>query len=172
MPSISRSLPENSFHLGSFSKTLTPGLRIGWVRSGVQEIASLTRIKETIDLHSSALDQAILDAYLEERSAYERHLDFLRLHYKKKRDLFAEVLRSELKEFEFLLPQGGMFIYGTLAGYDTHALVYEALKKKVVFVPGSEFYLENGRKDEIRFNYTHANEANIREGIKRIRKSV
>jgi len=167
---ISKEIPMNSFHLGSFSKTLTPSLRIGWVRADKELISRLTQIKETIDLHSSGISQYILNEYLEDSANYQAHLDLLRKKYKSKMEYFAKCLDEILPEFEYEKPKGGMFIYGRLPKKDTKELVYEALKKKVVYVPGSEFYTEKGRKDEIRFNYTHSSKKEIKEGLKRLRE--
>ncbi len=167
--SISSEIPNNSFHLGSFSKTLTPSFRIGWVRANEEIISALTMIKETIDLHSSGISQYILDEYLKDETKYKKHLELLRYEYKNKMEYFAEALKAELPEFHFEKPKGGMFVYGKLEGVDTKALVYEALKKKVVYVPGSEFYLENTLCDEIRFNYTHSSKEEMKIGLQRLK---
>ena len=167
--SISSEIPNNSFHLGSFSKTLTPSFRIGWVRANEEIIASLTMIKETIDLHSSGISQYILDEYLKDETKYKKHLELLRSKYKEKMEYFVKALEETLPEFQFEKPKGGMFVYGKLANIDTKALVYEALKKKVVYVPGSEFYLENTLCDEIRFNYTHSTKEEVKIGLERLK---
>jgi len=171
-PSISQAIPDNSLHLGSFSKTLTPSLRIGWVRANEEMIAKLTQIKETIDLHSSGISQYILNEYLADKSRYEKHLQTLRESYQKKMEYFAKSLHKILPQFEFQKPQGGMFIYGRLPHIDTKKLVYEALKHKVVYVPGSEFYLSGEVGDEIRFNYTHSSKKEIKEGLRRLKEIV
>ncbi len=168
-PSISRSIPDQSLHLGSFSKTLSPSLRIGWVRANEKMIARLTMIKETIDLHSSGITQHILNAYLEDGARYRDHLEKLRHAYRDKMEYFAAQLRRIIPEFEFEEPKGGMFIYGRLPGADTKELVYRALEQKVVYVPGSEFHLGDGVCNEIRFNYTHSSKENITEGLERLR---
>ncbi len=170
--SISSLIPNNSFHLGSFSKTLIPSLRIGWVRADEDMITRLTQIKETIDLHSSGISQYILDEYLNDMSNYKEHLEKLRCEYKKKMEYFSVVLRHILPEFEFEEPKGGMFIYGKLRGINTYEFVFEAIKEKVVYVPGSEFYLDESECDEIRFNYTHSSKKDIKKGIKRLAKML
>ncbi len=169
---ISKYIPNNSFHLGSFSKTLSPSLRIGWFRADEKLISKLTQIKETIDLHSSGVSQYILNEYLEDTSKYEEHIKTLRVEYQKKMEYFAKCLKKILPEFEFEKPKGGMFIYGKLPNINTKELVYEALKKKIVYVPGSEFYIDSGEKDEIRFNYTHSSKKEIKEGLKRLKGIV
>jgi 2-aminoadipate transaminase len=169
---ISVQIPNNSFHLGSFSKTLTPGLRIGWVRANESIITQLTQIKETMDLHSSSISQHILNEYLSHEKKYEKHLKTLRKQYEKKMQFFAKSLQKILPEFEFEKPKGGMFIYGKLPNHNTKELVYKALEHKVVYVPGSEFYTQDSIIDEIRFNYTHCNKKQVIQGLKRLKKII
>jgi 2-aminoadipate transaminase len=168
LKSISSMIPDNSFHLGSFSKTLAPSLRIGWIRANEEIIKALTMIKETIDLHSSGISQYILDNYLEDDARYEKHLNHLRSAYKEKMEIFTDALKKELPEFIFDMPKGGMFVFGSLKGFDTFKLVYECMDKKVVYVPANQFYLDGRISDEIRFNYTYSTKEQVSEGLKRM----
>ncbi|XPV70424.1 MAG: PLP-dependent aminotransferase family protein [Halarcobacter sp.] len=170
--SITSRLPNNSFHLGSFSKTLSPALRIGWIRANEEVINELILIKETVDLHSSGISQYILDEYLKDSSRYKEHLKNLRVEYKNKMHTFASALDELLPQFEYEKPKGGMFIYGKLPNIDTYKLVYEALKKKVVYVPGSEFYITREICDEIRFNFTHSSKEEVKIGIQRLKELI
>ncbi len=166
--SISSFVPNNSFYLGSFSKTLSPSLRIGWIRANEEIIKKLTIIKETIDLHSCGISQYILDIYLDDNSRYENHLNKLRKAYKEKMEIFTSTLKQELPEFDFIIPKGGMFVFGSLNGFDTMELVRECMKEKVVFVPGNQFFLDRRISDEIRFNYTYSTKEQVICGLKRI----
>jgi 2-aminoadipate transaminase len=168
-PSISSMIPDNSIYMGSFSKTLTPGLRIGWVRAKKEIIDRLTAIKETIDLHTSTVTQHILYEFLKDDVTYKEHKNMLRREYKSKMEVFANALRKYLPDFEFTNPSGGMFIYGRLKGVDTYDMIQECMKEKVVFVPGNQFYNDRDTCDEIRFNFTHSSPEIIEEGLKRIR---
>ncbi|MBD3790614.1 MAG: PLP-dependent aminotransferase family protein [Campylobacterales bacterium] len=172
MPSISSLIPDNSLHLGSFSKTLSPSLRIGWIRANEEMIKMLTTIKETIDLHSCGISQYILDHYLEDASSYENHLAALRSAYKAKMHIFTKALQENLKEFQFETPKGGMFVFGSLPGVDTFALVQKCLKEKVVYVPANQFYLDKPISDEIRFNFTYTSPDEVEEGLQRIKKAL
>jgi 2-aminoadipate transaminase len=165
---ISSLIPNQSFHLGSFSKTLAPSLRIGWIRASQELIQSLLVIKESIDLHSCGISQYILDEYLSNDENYKKHLNNLRKNYQIQMEFFAQTLQEELPQFHFSKPKGGMFIYGNL-DTNTSELVLKAIKEKVVFVPGSEFYNEHKRYNEIRFNFTHSTLKEIKEGIQRIK---
>src|SRR3989339_468211 len=170
--SISSEIPENSFHLGSFSKTLSPSLRIGWVRANEEIIRELTMIKETIDLHSCSIAQHILNNYLEDGTKYEKHLNFLRASYKMKMETFTQALKHHLSDFTFETPKGGMFLFGSLGGIDSFELVQKCMKEKVVFVPGNQFYLDTRVSDEIRFNFTHTTKSEVIEGLKRIHRCI
>jgi len=167
--SISQALPKQSYHLGSFSKVLAPALRIGWIRADIALLYPLIAYKEAMDLHTSSITQAIAYEYINDSEQFKEHLDMLRSAYKKKMLYFAKALDEILPSFEYVRPQGGMFIYGRFEGIDTTHLVQKCLEKGVVFVPGSEF---GGKADEIRFNFTHSSLAQIREGLERVQKTL
>lgn len=162
-------VPEHTLHLGSFSKTLSPSFRIGWVRADEEIIRELIAIKEAIDLHSCGISQYILNEYLEDAGAYGRHLESLRGAYREKMEFFSDALRRILPQFSFHRPEGGMFIYGRLEGTDTYELVQRCMKEQVVFVPGSEFYQDDRKTSEIRFNYTRSGKSDIEKGLRIIR---
>ena len=170
--SISSKIPKNSFHLGSFSKTLVPSLRIGWIRADEERIKSLMIIKESIDLHSCGISQYILNEYLENTEKYEKHLQEIRDDYKQKADFFCEQLDKYLPEFKYEKPKGGMFLYGSFEGIDSFALVQKCIKQKVVYVPGNQFYIDKIPNGEIRFNYTHSTFEQIEKGIKLIKNCL
>ncbi len=169
MTSISSYIPNNSFHLGSFSKTLSPSLRLGWIRASKELIDSLMIIKESIDLHSSGISQHILNEYLSDENMYEEHIQTIRNNYKKKMNYFCKCLDKYLPTFKYKKPKGGMFIYGSFKDIDTFKLVQKTMKEKVLFVPGNQFYenkeLEN---NQIRFNFTNSKLKNMKKGIKKI----
>ena len=170
--SISSKIPKNSFHLGSFSKTLVPSLRIGWIRADEDLIKSLMIIKESIDLHSCGISQYILNEYLEDEEKYEKHLQEIRDDYKQKANFFCEQLDKYLPEFKYEKPKGGMFLYGKFEGVDSFALVQKCIEQKVVYVPGNQFYIDKVPKGEIRFNYTHSTFEQIEKGIKLIKNCL
>jgi len=162
---ISASMPERSFHLGSFSKILAPGLRVGWVRASEANLRRLIIVKEAIDLHTSTLDQRLIDAFWD-AEGLDRHLSTLRIHYRAKKNALAGALRTQLPDFIFDEPHGGMFLYGRLPGYDTRALVNRCLEHGVAFVPGSEFYPGTPALDELRLNFTHTDPAQMHRGVR------
>jgi len=164
-PSISSLIPDNSLHLGSFSKTLSPSFRIGWIRTNSEMISKLCVIKESIDLHSCGISQYILAEYLKDNSMYQKHLNNLRNKYKEKMRFFSKTLKTAIPNIEFKEPNGGMFIYAKLRGVNTRKLLQKAQKKYLVFVPGREFYIAGKKDDEIRFNFSNSSKDEIQKGI-------
>jgi 2-aminoadipate transaminase len=148
--SISSLIPNNSFHLGSFSKTLCPSLRIGWIRA----------------------NKKLIDEYLKNDKKYQNHLNILRKYYKEKSEYFCKQLDKYLPEFIYEKPKGGMFVYGEFKDVDSFELLNKCMKKKVVFVPGCEFYVKNKNKNEIRFNFTNSSLEDITKGIKIIAEAL
>ncbi|WP_419766034.1 MAG: PLP-dependent aminotransferase family protein [Arcobacter sp.] len=170
--SISSLIPNNSFHLGSFSKTLCPSLRIGWIRASKELINKLLVIKESIDLHSCGLSQHLLNEYLKDDKKYQTHLNILRKFYKEKSEYFCKQLDTYLPEFVYNKPKGGMFVYGEFKEFDSFELLNRCMKRKVVFVPGCEFYVKNKNPHEIRFNFTNSSLEDITKGIKIIAQEI
>ena len=166
--SISSLIPENSLHLGSFSKPLSPSLRLGWVRANKEIIKEFMRIKETIDLHSCSIAQHTLNNYLENIQNYQCHLQNIRDVYSTKMEFFAKALQEYLPSFIFEKPKGGMFIYGFIEGIDTYKLVQKCIKEKVVFVPANQFFLDKETSNAIRFNFTHSNSDEVIVGLQKI----
>ena len=172
LPSISLLVPKQSFHLGSFSKTLAPALRIGWIRADKKLLQPLIAYKEAMDLHTNGLVQHILDDYLKDETHYKKHLEILRFTYHDKMEFFAQMIAELLPNFIFEKPKGGMFIYGRFENVDTSALLEKCLEKKVLFVPGVEFYTHNKINNEIRFNFTNASKEEIRKGLNTIKNRL
>jgi len=169
--SISAMLPTQSYHLGSFSKVLAPGLRLGWIRADQALLEPIIAYKEATDLHSNGLSQHILDHYLTDPNRYQTHIARLRKMYRKKMQIFKAYLDEILPEFVYSIPEGGMFIYGSLPDIDTSTLLQTCLKEGVLFVPGSEFYKElsepkHSGREEIRFNFTNAGAKEVYQGLK------
>ncbi len=166
-PQISKLIPKHSLHIGSLSKTISPSLRIGWIRADKRYIDKLLPYKESMDLHTSTLTQAIAYEFLEDETSYQKHLQYLRESYHKKMNFFAKELQNYLPDFEFQKPKGGMFIYGKIEGVNSLELLKRSLQNGVVFVPGSHFL---GADDEIRFNFTNSSYHEIQKGLHRIQE--
>ncbi len=157
--------PNHTLHVGSFSKTLAPGLRLGWIRGDAKLLQPLLALKERADLHTSTLSQVLADRFWES-GLFGRHLRTIRAAYRAKCDLLAHELQTQLSDFRFVKPAGGMFIYGSFPEWvDARELAMECLREGAVFVPGGEFYPGAPASPEARFNFTGATPEQMRRGI-------
>ena len=155
----------NSYHLGSFSKIIAPGLRIGWIRTNNDNISNLLAIKESSDLHTSTFSQMLLVKYLIKNDIFV-HISLINKEYKKKMLYMAECFKKYIPSFNFDKPKGGMFIYGSF-DIDSMLLAKEAIKYNIAFVPAEVFYI-NKKSKEARFNFTNAKKSDIKIGIKNL----
>lgn len=158
-----------TIYCGSFSKTLAPGLRVGWVCAAMPVIRQLVLMKQAGDLHSATLNQALVADVA--RRAMGGHIPRLRAHYGARRDAMLTALKAYMpKGVSWTEPEGGMFVWVTLPqGMDGAALLVRALEdENVAFVPGSAFYADGSGKNTIRLNLSSPNEAQIDEGLKRL----
>lgn len=154
---------KKSFHLGSFSKIIAPGLRIGWIRADKKLIDGLLVVKESLDLHTSTLNQMILDEYLSSHNLFS-HIKKLNIDYKMKMNFMADCLEKYIPSFKFTRPNGGMFIYGSF-NTNSMKLAEEAILKGLAFVPAEVFYL-NKKTNEARLNFTNSSFEDIEKGVR------
>ncbi len=165
MPPLSLFAPHHSLHVGSFSKTLAPGLRLGWIRGDEHLLQPILALKERSDLHTSTLSQRLADQFWES-GMFGKHLRKVRARYKEKCDLLAHELTTQLSDFHFTKPKGGMFIYGSFPQeVDAKELAMACLKNGAVFVPGGEFYPGAPTSAEARFNFSGATPEEMKRGI-------
>ncbi len=170
LPIMASFAPSNVIHVGSFSKILAPGLRLGWIRATKELLAPVLALKERADLHTSTLSQMIADEFWKD-GGFDGHLDGIREIYRSKAQCLTKVLQAKLPEFSFEEPKGGMFVYGSFPkGTDTRALAYACLAEGAVFVPGGEFYEGAPINNEARFNFTHTNFEQMERGVEIIAK--
>ena len=156
-------------HLGSFSKVLAPGLRIGWMLAPSAAIRMAVLAKQGIDLHTSTLSMLIAEDLLQHK-VVERQIPILRDLYRERRDAMLGALAKNVGErAHWTQPDGGLFLWLTLPGEtDTPAMLVKALEKKVAFVPGDAFYADHRGKDSLRLNFSVCPPDRIREGIARL----
>lgn len=165
--------PEQVVLLGSFSKTVAPGLRLGWVTAVPEIMEKLVRIKQATDLQSNQLAQCILYEYLQNNNL-DLHLSKIRCEYRMQRDLMVQCLRQYLpQEIPVETPKGGMFLWLTLPKHiNAHHMLQEAVKEGVIFVPGNNFYLSEGIQNTIRLNFSNASTEQMEIGIKKLGKLI
>lgn len=161
-------LYEKSFHLGSFSKIVAPGFRVGWIRAKKELIDQMMVSKEAIDLHTSTFNQMILNEYMEEFDVFE-HIKLVRKEYESKMNFMADCFEKYIPSFTFERPRGGMFIYGSFE-VDSFELAKRALEVDVAFVPAKVFYHDNRESTEARFNFTNSTFEQIERGVIKLAK--
>ncbi len=167
---IAAMAPERTIYLGTFSKTLTPGLRVGWVAAPAEIAYRLVQAKQGADLHSSTFDQMIAND-IAQRGILRVHVRRIRRVYEKRRNTMVDAL-SELwpDGCNWTHPQGGLFLWARVPNsINTVDFLKEALEKKVAFVPGVNFFpYGDGGHDAMRLNFSNAQPEMIVEGIQRL----
>jgi 2-aminoadipate transaminase len=169
-----RSLDGGRFviYLGTFSKILSPGIRIGWAVAPGPVYEKMNTGKQGVDLCSPAFSQFFIAAYFA-RAQWREYVDALRALYHRRRDVMLEALEESFgvggESFSWTRPEGGMFVWATLPDYiDTTDLLARALRANVAFVPGRAAYLDGRGGSEMRLNFSGSTDENIREGVRRI----
>ena len=167
----------NVIYLSTFSKTLAPGIRLGWIVAPPDVITKLVQLKQGADLHTSTFAQVVAhevakDGFLDE------HVKLIRKVYSERRDAMLEALREFFPpEATWTHPKGGLFLWVTLPeALECQKLFDAALKENVAFVPGDSFYARNGFTEEgnrhLRLNFSYVPPEKIREGIRRLSVAV
>lgn len=165
-----RLAPERTIYLSTFSKTLAPGLRIGWVTAPKAIIQKFVQAKQGSDLHTSTFTQMVI-ADICERGLLPGHVSKIRKVYHERRDAMLAALGEYWPEgSSWTRPHGGLFLWARVpAPLDTAELLPKAVAQKVAYVPGRAFYPgEMGGGDAMRLNFSHAGVELIQEGIRRL----
>jgi 2-aminoadipate transaminase len=160
-------------YLSTFSKTLAPGFRVGWMVAPPALIERFDTAKQSTDLTSGILDQRIvLEAV--RRRVPERIAPQLRALYRRKREVMEQALRAELGDrLTWPAPKGGFFLWATLpGGQDDVSLLDRALAQRLVFVTGSAFYVNGTGHDKIRLSFSAPTPERIVEGVGRLKSAV
>jgi 2-aminoadipate transaminase len=164
---------EYVIYLGTFSKILSPGLRLGWTAAPRPVLEKLNLGKQGADLCSSTFGQHFVIEYFAQRN-WRDLLGSLRELYRRRRDTMFEALAEHLpREAEWTRPAGGLFVWATLPAYiDTTDLLARALREHVAFVPGRAAYLDGRGGSSMRLNFSGVSEDQLHEGVARIGKVV
>jgi 2-aminoadipate transaminase len=170
-----RSLDGGEFviYASTFSKILSPGVRLGWAAAPAPVLAKMNIGKQASDLCSSSLSQFFVTAYFE-AGPWEDYVRSLIEIYRRRRDVMLDALAEHFpREAEWTHPEGGLFIWVTLPSYiDTTDLLARALRENVAFVPGRAAFVDGRGGSSMRLNFSGVGEDAIREGIRRIGEVV
>jgi len=160
-------------YCGTFSKTIAPAFRVGWICAAASLVTKLVLVKQAADLHSSTINQMVMHAVVSER--YDQQVEAARALYRGRRDAMLTALQSEMPEgVSWTRPEGGLFVWVTLPEHINGAdlLARAIAEERVAFVPGGAFFATDTRKNAIRLNFSSPNEVQIAEGIKRLARLI
>lgn len=168
-PSMRSRLGDRVLLLGSFSKVVAPGLRLGWVCAGPEIMKRISVAKQASDLHSNTLCQMVLHHFLANNDL-DGHISKIVAVYKRQRDAMVAAIDEYFPdEVRFTRPEGGMFLWVTLPeGLSSSELLEHSIRQRVAFVPGAPFFVDGGGDENMRLNFSNADEIMIEEGIRRL----
>lgn len=164
---------EHSLSIGTISKTLAPGLRVGWMVGPEWLISAATTLKQAVDLHTSSLSQAIVAELVTDGDWYDQQIASVTERYGRR----AGVLRAALVDrfgdrVACTDPDGGMFLWATFDGIDTCALLPMAIEAGTAFVPGSAFSVERDLSTGLRLSFATADEPGLVTAVDRLSEAI
>jgi len=164
--------PERVFHIGTFSKALCPGLRIGWLVPPRAQFGVCLQLKQASDLQANSLTQLLLERYLAQ-DGFDEHLNLARRHYQQRARLLARALRRYLPELSFQDPAGGFSIWvESELVLDEHALLDAAVEQGVSFDPGRAFRWDSDARLSLRLSFSCVQESAIDQGVVRLARAL
>ena len=160
-------------YLASFSKIISPGMRVGAMVISIPKLMRKCVIgKQSSDLHCPLLTQAIVDAYLR-KGLLGEHLVRIRAGYKTQLEAMLEGFKLLPEGTRYIKPEGGLFVWARLPGNkDAVSLLDPAVKNNVAYVPGTHFYAEGGHLDTLRLNFSNSPAEKIREGMEKLSQVI
>ncbi len=172
-PSFYSLLPQQTILLGSFSKIVAPGLRIGWIVASGKIREKILVAKQAADLHTSGFVQHILYRYLQDNDI-DRHISrIIEAYGRQCQAMIASIGRHLPGDMGWTHPEGGMFLWGRLPGdMNSMELFDYAVQEKVVFVPGDPFYTTRTRVPALRLNFSCSDAATIERGVLRLARAL
>lgn len=157
-------------YIGSFSKILFPGMRIGWIFADKKVINKLESVKRCRNIHVSFLDQGILFDYLS-NGGFEKYIKKIRKFYGDKFNFAYKCIKKYIKT-EYILGNGGLHIFIKLKNIDTRVLLEKCYEKNVIFMPGDLFFTDNSGFDTLRLGFSRLSFEDIEIGIKIIGETI
>jgi 2-aminoadipate transaminase len=161
-------------YCGTGSKIVAPGLRVAWLAVEDHDLREkIVLAKQGADLQPATFTQYVFHRYVRDERQLAEHIERIKATYRVRRDVMAGMIREHLPpETHFITPQGGMFLWASVPGIDTDALLRVSAQQRVVFVPGVNFYPERDEHDGMRLNFSNAPEEKIRIGVERLGHAV
>ncbi len=168
-PSLRKIGGDAVIQLGTFSKIVSPGMRIGWTLAAKEVTDIFERVKQSTDLHTNQFAQYVVHEYVIE-GRLERHIRHIIKDYRERRDTMLTSMGEFFPDYvKFTRPEGGLFLWLTLPeGVNGRDLFFKAVEEKVAFVPGKPFDPLGVMENTMRLNFSNASVPDIREGIKRL----
>ena len=173
-PSLCSRNPVGSVYLGSFSKILAPGLRLGFLVAPPALYPKLLQAKQAADLHTPSFNQRLVAEVLKD-GFIERHVPTIRALYKQQCEAMLAALDREMAglDFQFNRPAGGMFLWARLPeGVDAVGLLPKAVDRGVAFVPGAAFYADHGDPRTLRLSFVTASVDQINTGVAALAQAI
>lgn len=170
-PPTLASMDQNEYVLytSTFSKTVVPAMRIGWIVGPHQIIRLMSQAKQAADLHTNSISQYAL-VHLMQDFDLDKHIQVIRDTYYERMLVMKQLLdQVNMEGLSYIKPKGGMFMWVNMPeSINTTNLLQKAVEQGVAFVPGAPFYVENPKENTMRLNFTNATPDLIEEGMKRL----
>ena len=158
--------------LGSFSKIISPGLRVGFMAGDARILRKCTIGKQSADVHTANLNQAIVDQFLRQ-NLLPAHIASICNSYREQLGAMLEELRAFPEGTRYTRPEGGLFVWVELpSGIDAKELLEQAVARHVAYVPGTHFYCDGGHDSTLRLNFSNSTIPQIHEGMAVLRELI
>jgi 2-aminoadipate transaminase len=174
LPSLRALDTDNSvMYLGTFSKILAPGFRLGWILAGPEVQEVLLHGKQPSDLHTGMAQQ--MATYEVARDGFvDQHVERVRAFYRERRDVMLQAIEEHFPPAaRYTRPAGGLFVWAELPRHiDTRELLLDAVREKVAFVPGQGFHPDFSGSNTMRLNFSNVPPDQLREGVRRLGQAI
>ncbi len=163
----------NVIFLGTFSKILAPGFRLGWTIASPSALEQIIHAKQPSDLHTGMAQQMATE-YVTRDGFVDRHVETIKRFYRERRDVMLRAMAEHFPpEARFTRPAGGLFVWAELPSHiDTRDLLLEAVKGKVAFVPGQGFHADGSGTNTMRLNFSNVPPEKLEEGVRRLGAAI
>lgn len=163
----------NVIYLGTFSKILAPGFRLGWVVACPEALEQLVHAKQPSDLHTG-MAQQMATYHVVKDGFVDGHVARLKGFYKERRDVLLRAIEEHFPdEARYTRPAGGLFVWAELpTDVDTRELLLDAVKEKVAFVPGQGFHADGSGRNTMRLNFSNVPPPALEEAIRRLGRAI